>query len=181
MKEQKELQEKLKNIKLLVMDVDGTLTKGDIYIDGQEIETKQFNIKDGCGITVGHTAGLEFMILTGRESACLQKRARELRIRRVCQNVKNKAGFLRGYMEKEQLSPEKMAYIGDDVNDLYAMEMAGVSFCPSDAAEEIRRISNVVLEHRGGEGAVREAVEWILKSRGEWEAAISRTFGPESS
>lgn len=179
MKNQDELQEKLKNIQLLVMDVDGTMTKGDIYIDSHETETKQFNIKDGCGITVGHTAGLEFMILTGKISACVQKRAQELRIGRLYQNVKNKGDFLKGYLEKEQIAPERVAYIGDDVNDLYAMEMAGVSFCPSDAAEEIRQASHVVLEHGGGDGAVREAIEQILKSAGKWEEAVRLTFGPE--
>lgn len=180
MKNQDELERKLRDIRLLVMDVDGTMTKGDIYIDSQETETKQFNIKDGCGITVGQAAGLEFMILTGRESACLQKRARELKIRRVYQNVKNKADFLTGYLEREQISSGEAAYIGDDINDLYAMQLAGVSFCPSDAAEEIRRISHVVLEHKGGDGAVREAVERILKSAGKWEDAIRLAFGPGS-
>lgn len=181
MRNESELEEKLKNIRLMVMDVDGTMTRGDIYIDSQETETKQFNIKDGCGITAGHTAGLEFMILTGRESACLQKRARELRIRRVYQNVNNKADFLKGYLEREQISADTVAYIGDDINDLYAMQMAGVAFCPSDAAEEIRQISHVVLNHRGGDGAVREAVERILKSAGKWEEAIKLAFGPEGS
>ena len=180
MKNQEELEEKLKKIRLLVMDVDGTMTRGDIYIDSQETETKQFNIKDGCGITVGQTAGLEFMILTGRESACLQKRARELKIRRVYQNVKNKADFLAGYLAREEISSDETAYIGDDINDLYAMQMAGISFCPLDAAEEIRHISHVVLEHRGGDGAVREAIERILKSAGKWEDAIKLAFGPGS-
>lgn len=181
MKNLEELEKKLKNVCLMVMDVDGTMTRGDIYIDNQGIETKQFNIKDGCGITVGHTAGLEFMILTGRESVCLQKRARELRIHRLHQNVKNKADFLEKYLEREQISPEQVAYIGDDVNDLYAMKLAGVSLCPSDAVQEIRQISHVVLEHPGGDGAVREAIERILKSKGKWEEAIRLTFGPESS
>ncbi len=181
MKEQIGLQEKMKKIQLLVMDVDGTMTRGDIYIDSQETETKQFNIKDGCGITVGQAAGLEFMILTGRESACLQKRARELRIRRIYQNVKNKAHFLQAYLEREEISQETVAYIGDDINDLYAMGMAGVSFCPCDAAEEVKMASHVVLEHGGGDGAVREAIERLLKASGKWEKSIELAFGPEST
>ncbi len=167
----------MKNIRLVVLDVDGTMTDGGVYIDNERVETKKFSIKDGCGIVLAHTQGIAFMILTGRESQCVAQRAKELHIEYVFQQVKHKASFLREFMEKEGLSREELAYIGDDLNDLYAMREAGVRACPSDAAPEIKAQCEYVLQAKGGEGAVREFIEILLKARGQWEEAIEKAFG----
>ena len=108
------------------------MTDGGVYIDNRRIETKKFSIKDGCGIVLAHAMGLEFMILTGRESNCVLQRAEELKIRHVYQNVGNKISFLKSYMEENGLEADQLAYIGDDLNDLYAMRLAGTAVCPQE-------------------------------------------------
>ena len=127
----------MKEIQLIVLDVDGTMTDGGVYIDNNRVETKKFAIKDGCGIVLAHAAGIEFMILTGRESNCVRQRAEELKIRYIYQNVKNKITFLKEFMREHGIRQEQLAYIGDDLNDLYAMRLAGTKACPRDAAREI--------------------------------------------
>lgn len=167
----------MKDIRLIVLDVDGTMTDGGVYIDNNRVETKKFCIKDGCGIVLAHTAGIEFMILTGRESNCVRQRAEELKIRYIYQNVKNKISFLKEFMREKNLKEDQLAYIGDDLNDLYAMRLAGTAACPSDAAQEIKAQCDYVLNAKGGEGVVREFVELLLKDKGQWELAIEKAFG----
>lgn len=167
----------MREIKLIILDVDGTMTDGGVYIDNNRVETKKFNIKDGCGIVLAHAVGLEFMILTGRESNCVRQRAEELKIRYIYQNVKNKILFLENFMEEQNLQKSQIAYVGDDLNDLYAMRLAGISACPADGAEEIKAQCDYVLNAPGGGGVVREFVELLLKGRGQWETAIERAFG----
>ena len=167
----------MKEVKLIVLDVDGTMTDGGVYIDNNRVETKKFAIKDGCGIVLAHAAGIEFMILTGRESNCVLQRAQELKIRDIFQNVKNKISFLKEFMRENGIRQEQLAYIGDDLNDLYAMRLAGTKVCPADAAREIREQCDYVLSAKGGEGAVREFIELLLKDQGKWEMAIEKAFG----
>ena len=167
----------MKEVRLVVLDVDGTMTDGGVYIDNNRVETKKFAIKDGCGIVLAHAAGIEFMILTGRESNCVRQRAEELKIRYIYQNVKNKITFLKEFMKKHEIKSEQLAYIGDDLNDLYAMRLAGTKACPSDAAQEIKNQCDYVLDAKGGEGVVREFIELLLKDRGEWEEGIEKAFG----
>lgn len=167
----------MKEIRLIVLDVDGTMTDGGVYIDNNRVETKKFAIKDGCGIVLAHAVGIEFMILTGRESNCVRQRAEELKIRYIYQNVKNKITFLKKFMEEHGISKDQLAYIGDDLNDLYAMRLAGTKACPGDAAREIQEQCDYVLSAKGGEGAVREFIELLLKGQGKWETAIEKAFG----
>ena len=167
----------MKDIKLIILDVDGTMTDGGVYIDNRRVETKKFSIKDGCGIVLAHTQGIAFMSLTGRESYCVAQRAEELHIEYVFQNVRHKVSFLKEFMEKEGFSREELAYIGDDLNDFYAMQEAGTCACPSDAAPEIKARCDYVLQAKGGEGVVREFVELLLKEKGQWEKAIQKAFG----
>ena len=167
----------MKEIQLIVLDVDGTMTDGGVYIYNNRVETKKFAIKDGCGIVLAHAAGIEFMILTGRESNCVRQRAEELKIRYIYQNVKNKITFLKEFMREHGIRQEQLAYIGDDLNDLYAMRLAGTKACPSDAAREIQAQCDYVLSAKGGEGAVREFIELLLKDQGKWEMAIEKAFG----
>lgn len=156
---------KLNRIRWIILDVDGTMTDGGVYLDHHGIETKKFNIKDGAGILLARQAGIEPVILTGRESLCVSKRARELNISYVFQNVHDKRHFLENFFHQRGISPWEVAYIGDDLNDLSAMRYVAVSACPRDAAEDVRKFCTYVLESRGGEGAVREFVEKILRER----------------
>ena len=166
----------MKDIKLIILDVDGTMTDGGVYIDNNQVETKKFSIKDGCGVVLARTQGIKFMILTGRESFCVTKRAQELHIEYVFQNVTNKVSFIKEFMKENGISREELAYIGDDLNDYYAMAQAGTCACPCDAAPEIRGRCDYVLSSKGGEGVVREFVELLLKDKGLWEKAIADAF-----
>jgi 3-deoxy-D-manno-octulosonate 8-phosphate phosphatase (KDO 8-P phosphatase) len=169
----------LEKIQLIVLDVDGTMTDGGIYIDSNQIETKKFSIKDGAGILLAQSVGIEFMILTGRSSICVEKRAKELSIKYVVQGVHHKAAYLKEFIAVNKVSADSIAYIGDDLNDLPAMRFAGVSACPMDAAEEVLSYCDLILPKKGGDGVVRVFVEMVLKEKKLWGQAISNLFPVE--
>lgn len=156
----------MENIQYLVVDVDGTMTDGGIYLDGHGEEIKKFNVKDGAGILLAKKAGIEIIILTGRQSLCVERRCRELDIKYVFQNVKDKKTFLLKFMHDNKIESIQTAYIGDDLNDLPAMHCTGVCACPQDASKQVKLFCPIVLTKKGGEGVVREFVELILEKRG---------------
>ena len=164
-------------VRLIVLDVDGTMTDGGLYLDGERGETKRFCIRDGGGVLLARSVGVSFMILTGRSVRCVEQRAEELGITLIFQGVQDKAAFLRRYLDENGLSRDTVGYIGDDLNDLAAMRLVGVSACPSDACPEVRDFVSHVLPVKGGEGAVRAFVELLLRREGLWEAAVEKTFG----
>ena len=166
----------LAEVKLVVLDVDGTMTDGGVYIDNNQVETKKFNIKDGAGILLAQSVGIEFMILTGRSSKCVEQRAKELNIKHVVQGVHCKVDYLKEFVSKRNLSSENIAYIGDDLNDLPAMYYVGISACPIDAADEVKDYCDFILPQEGGNGVVRAFVEMLLKKRELWEKAINNLF-----
>jgi 3-deoxy-D-manno-octulosonate 8-phosphate phosphatase (KDO 8-P phosphatase) len=163
-------------IKLIVLDVDGTMTDGGIYIDSGQVETKKFNIKDGAGILLAQSVGIDFMILTGRSSKCVEKRAEELHIKYVVQGIHHKVDYLKDFCTWNDLSAENIAYIGDDLNDLPAMHYAGISACPLDAVDEVRGYCDFILPKKGGDGVVRTFIEILLKEKKLWEQAINKLF-----
>lgn len=147
------------------MDVDGTLTDGKIYMAPSGEAMKAFNIKDGAGIhDILIPAGITPVIITGRSSDIVLNRCKELGIEQVYQGVKDKTEKLR------ELTPDliSIAYIGDDINDLPCMNLlndnGGLIGCPADAASEVKMICNFVSEKNGGEGAVREFIEWVIEA-----------------
>jgi len=150
-------------IELIVLDVDGCLTDGSIIYTSNGDEIKAFNVKDGLAISSWIKLGKKAAIITGRKSAIVTKRAKELKITHLYQNVKDKKAKLDEIIEKENLSYDKVAVIGDDVNDYGMLKEAGISFTPSDGSNYIKNIVNVVLTKKGGEGAVREMIEYIIK------------------
>ena len=164
------------DIRLLVLDVDGTLTDGGLYLDATGNELKKFSVRDGAGLTLARTAGIKVMILTGRESEAVRRRAAELHLDLCVQNCKSKRAFLAGFLREQGLRREQVAYVGDDWNDLAAMELAGFVACPVDAAELVRRRADYVSGRKGGEGAVRDAVEHLLAARGCLEQVIRDAF-----
>lgn len=161
-----QVMENLEKIRYLILDVDGTMTDGGVYLDSRGAEMKKFSIKDGAGILLARRAGIESVILTGRESQCVRKRAEELAIPLVFQGVKDKRAFLLEFLETNEILLQEAAYIGDDLNDLEAMRCVGLAVCPQDAARQVKAYCPIVLSARGGEGAVREFVEMILEKRG---------------
>lgn len=153
----------MNNINYLVMDVDGTLTDGKIYLGQNNELCKAFNIKDGCGIhDIAIPKGIIPVIITGRTSDIVLNRCRELGIEEVYQEVDNKAERLCSITS--DLS--SVAYIGDDINDLPCMNLVkkagGIVGCPADAADAVKRIADYVSLYNGGEGAVRDFIEWII-------------------
>lgn len=155
----------LNNIKLFAMDVDGTLTDGNIYMGNDGEMFKAFNVKDGLGIKLLKNYGIIPAIITGRNSKIVENRCKELALTEFHQGVKNKAKKLQELMEKYGLSPDQVAYIGDDMNDLSAIRTAGITFAPADCAESLKPFIDIILSKPSGQAPVREAVDLILKER----------------
>lgn len=153
----------LAKIKLVVLDVDGTLTDGGVYIDSNGVELKKFNIKDGAGIVLAKQIGIEFMILTGRKSNSVEHRAIELKIKYVFQGVADKRTFLKKILIEQGFSPENVAYMGDDINDLDCMRFVGFSACPADAVKAVHDQCDFISHFNGGQGAVREFCDYLCK------------------
>lgn len=155
-------------IKYLVMDVDGTLTDGKIYMGSHGEICKAFSIKDGCGIhDLLIPKGIRPVIITGRKSVIVENRCRELGITDIYQNVANKVEKLSELMDGAGEDYASVAYIGDDINDLGCMltvkEHGGIVGCPSDAAAPVLEISDFISKKQGGSGAVREFIEWLIE------------------
>ena len=163
-------------VRLFVMDVDGTLTDGTITYGEDGGETKSFHARDGAGIHLLGVAGIETAIVTGRSSAAVTRRAAELGIKDVLQGVKDKAMAVRSLRYHKRLGADAVAYVGDDLSDLPAMREAAFSAAPADAAPEVRRAVTFVCTKDGGRGAVREAIEALLRREGRWDAVLA-SFG----
>jgi 3-deoxy-D-manno-octulosonate 8-phosphate phosphatase (KDO 8-P phosphatase) len=158
------------NIKLVVLDVDGVLTPGTIVYDSADCESKFFNVKDGLGISLGVRSGLKFAIITARNSPIVERRAQELGIHYVVQGMRTKLPGFQQLAEKCGFSFSEMAYVGDDLPDLAAMQEAGLACCPADAALSIQAIAHLKAHSNGGEGALREILEFILESKSVMES-----------
>ena len=156
-------------IKLVLLDVDGTLTDGGIYRGNNGEELKRFNVKDGYAIVNAQKLGIEFGIITGRKSELVEIRSNELKIKYLYQGISEKTVILEEIMQKTGLKKEEIAYMGDDLNDILIMKQSGLTSAPKDAADEVIQIADFVSEKNGGSGAVREFVEYILKKDGKWE------------
>lgn len=155
-------------IKLIVLDVDGTLTDGKITYDSNGVESKSFDVKDGMAIAAWcKKFDLKGAIITGRKSTIVEKRATELGIQYLYQGCHDKQTKLEEILEAEGLTWKNVAAIGDDLNDYQMLQKAQLSFCPNDAVEDIKSIVKVVCKKNGGKGAVREMVEYILKLSGQ--------------
>lgn len=164
-------------LKLLVIDVDGTLTDAGIYYDENGNELKKFCTKDAAGFFAVKQVGIETMILTGRECNATTRRMKELKVDHLCQNVKNKVDYLKKFMTDNGLTKDEVGYIGDDLNDLPPMKLCGYIACPADACEEIRCISDYVSSVNGGHGAVRDIIEHLLRENGQWDKAVKEVYG----
>ena len=166
-------------IRCLVLDVDGVLTKGEITYTSSGEELKTFHAKDGMGLAIAHAMGLQTAIITGRTSSIVERRAKELKISPVQMGSHNKSAGLQVVLDTLQVESQEVAYMGDDLNDLGVMSRVGLAMTPQDGVPEIKDIAHYICQANGGEGAVREAVEYILKREGLWEEAV-RKYREES-
>ena len=158
----------MKDIRLLVLDVDGTLSDGTVYMGSEGEVCKAFSIKDGLGLKLMGDAGIQLAIITGRCSRMVELRAKELGIQHIVQGAQIKTDALLDLCKKLDIPPEETAYMGDDLNDLAVMDLCGLTACPADAAEDILARADYVARQPGGRGAVRDFVETYLKEKGLW-------------
>lgn len=163
-----------KQLKLLVLDVDGVMTDGRIILSASGEETKSFCVKDGSGMKFWKRLGGTLAIITGRESDVVRRRASELDVDEVRQNRKDKLPALQDVFAATGIGPEATAVVGDDLPDLPMMHVCAFSACPADAVEEVRQQADFVCQTAGGRGAVREVVEHILKRAGTWPNVMER-------
>lgn len=169
--------EQLKEIKYLVIDVDGTMTDAGIYYDEHGNELKKFCTKDAAGFFAAHQAGMEILVLTGRECAATTRRMTEMKVDYLVQNCKDKVRYLNQFMEEKGMTKDELGYLGDDLNDLPGMQLCGFVGCPADACVEIKKYADYVATVKGGEGAVRDIIEYMLRIRGEWHHCIKQVYG----
>lgn len=154
------------SIELIVLDVDGTMTDSRITYSENGDEIKSFNVKDGLAIASWRKLGKQVAIITGRSSKIVARRAQELHIEHFYQGIHNKKEVLESLLEKLDLSMKNVAAIGDDLNDLKMLKAAQVSFVPRDASAYVDKIADVILTKKGGDGAVREMIEYLIIEEG---------------
>lgn len=172
-----DLEARLAAVRLLAMDVDGVLTDGRILWSAggcELIETKAFDVKDGLGISLARADGIRIAWITGRASALVAQRARELHVERLLERVRDKGAALISLGAEWGIAAPETAFIGDDLNDLLAFRCAGLRIAVADGAKEVRAAADWVTTAPGGRGAVREVVEALLQARGAWETAQER-------
>jgi len=163
-----ELIKKLQNIKIFLSDVDGVFTDGKIVIDNNGVESKFFNVKDGHGIKMLINYGFEVGLITGRYSEVVLNRAKELGISILYQKAIKKLPIVENISERYSIPLSQIAYCGDDLIDIPVMKKVGVSFTVNDAVDECKDIADYITKRDGGNGAVREITDLILKANGKW-------------
>ena len=168
-----ELERRAKQLKLLVLDVDGVLTEGELILIGEELEAKRFYIHDGMGIIFLRTAGIKVAIISGRVSPMVRRRAQELKIDEVSEGYFFKQDGVEALLQKLDLEPYEAAYVGDDIHDVPAMKLVALPIAVANARPETKEHSVYVTTAAGGHGAVRELAEWLLELRGEKESIFA--------
>lgn len=179
------MREAASRIRLLVLDVDGVLTDNAVYVgqvDGRRVELKQFSIQDGLGFSLLRGSGIDVAWLSGRLSDATAVRAAELRIEDVIQTPDgHKLPAMQEMLTRRGLSWEQVAFVGDDLADVPVMERVGLPIAVANAVPEVKRIAAHVTMASGGRGAVREAIETLLRARDGWEDAIARYLTPRQA
>ena len=172
--QQPELNQRASQIQLVILDVDGVLTDGRIHLGSGSEEGRTFYVRDGLAIKIAQRVGLQFGILSGRDSPVVSRRASELGIEHVHQGVIEKGERFDQIVSETGIQPEQICFVGDDLIDLPAMRRAGFAASPADADSEVMKHAHYICEKNGGHGAVREVVEVILRASDRWERALER-------
>lgn len=162
MKRSRTLAVKARRVKLLLLDVDGVMTDGGLYYSADGVEIKRFHAQDGYGVVRAHEHGLRLAIVSGRSTPVVEARARTLKITDVFQNADDKVAAMRQIQHRDRLKDDEIAFIGDELFDLPLLRLVGLSAAPADARPEVRRVVDLVTAAKGGEGAVREVIDFII-------------------
>ena len=165
--------DRARRIRLILLDVDGVLTDGKIQVHADGTESKQFDIKDGTGVVLAQKAGIRVGLLSARQSASTTERAAQLRITIVRQGALDKLSEYDAIRAELGLADEEVAYMGDDLLDLPVLARVGLGTAPADAVPDVRAAAHWVSRQRGGDGAVRELAELVLKAQGRWDALVA--------
>jgi 3-deoxy-D-manno-octulosonate 8-phosphate phosphatase (KDO 8-P phosphatase) len=172
------LKKRAAQIEVLLMDVDGTMTDGGVILLSQTedtaLEIKRFDAHDGQGLTLAQTAGLRTGCITGRESSALLRRAREMKMEFIYMKQPLKMPAYEEILQKAAVSDSAVAFIGDDLPDIPLMRRAGLAVAVGDAVPEVKQVAHYTTKALAGHGAIREAVELVLKSKGVWKAMIDK-------
>ena len=172
------LKKRAAQISLILMDVDGTMTDGGVTLlsqnDGTALEIKTFDAHDGQGLTLAHTAGLRTGCITGRESSALLRRAHEMKMEFIYMKQPVKMPAYEEIIQKAGVSDSAVAFIGDDLPDIPLLRRVGLAVAVGDAVPEVKKVAHYTTKALAGHGAIREAIELILKSKGIWEAMIDK-------
>jgi len=171
-----EILERARRVRVVLLDVDGVLTDGRLYVFSDGTEGRAFHVRDGHGIAMARRAGLTFGILSGRTSKAVADRAAELGIEEVHQGVSDKGARFRQILERLDVAPDAVCFVGDDIVDVPVLRRAGLAVAPADAEESARAASHLATRARGGEGVVREVVDLLLRAQGSWERVTERYF-----
>ena len=163
-----------RSIKAFFFDVDGTLTSGTLILGTEGEAYKIFHAQDGMALGLAHRMGYITGFITGRTSDIVRVRAEELKVDVLLMGVKNKVQAVAAALEKYRLCWEEVAFMGDDLNDLSVMKNVGLSGCPKDSVQEVLEISNFISSKNGGDGAVREFLEYIMKNNGIWKKILEK-------
>ncbi len=160
------------NVKLIALDVDGTLTDGTLLYSDNDVQAKAFHVADGLGIVMAQAVGIKVAVISGRTSRAVERRMMELKVTDLVQNCGDKAAALRDLLAKYELRPEEAAYVGDDINDLPAFSSVGVKIAVANAAAALKAQADWITPRPGGQGAVRDAIEEILRRQGRLDEAV---------
>ncbi len=154
----------MEKIKLIILDVDGTMTDGSMYYTAEGDTMKKFNVKDGMGIVLLKKAGFKIAIMTSEDSPIAASRAKKLGVDATVLGCRNKTDAVKLLADDMELHLEEVAFMGDDVNDYHAMQTVGYSVCPADSTDAVKSIADFVCQSKGGHGAVREFAEIMLRT-----------------
>ncbi len=174
-----EVMERAARVELVLLDVDGVLSDGRLYMDASGGEMKAFHARDGMGIRLGQRGGLLFGIVSGRQSKIVRDRAEELYITEVHERVADKGAKLDEILGRVGVDASRVCFVGDDLVDLPPMRRVGLAVAPADAAPEVRELAHHVTSRPGGHGCVRETIDLLLRARNKWDTVTSRFFRDE--
>lgn len=170
------IQDKARKIKLLILDVDGVMTDGKIVMDEKGKQLKFFDVQDGLGVVLLKRAGINTIILSARYSRVVSFRAKDIKVFKAYQNCDDKLAAYQKILKQMKLKNENVCFIGDELIDIPVLKRAGLSVAVANAAIEAKRVASYITKRKGGDGAIREIIELILKSQGKWDKVTSKYF-----